>query len=1028
MHSLNLKTFAFSLALVSGTLSFAQTGPGGVGDNTTAPFWLDAHTMGGTNGAAISSWTDYSGNANHAVEADALDQPFFIENSINGRDAIDFQASQCLTAGASSAMNSLQKFKFFIVANVDNPNILSIPFNVDYGSAGADNAFSGILTQSGALDVYGRRYSSLIRSDINSPSGVHIYGGSFDMDNNELISETDFTQDDINTALLRNTSANHQEFWIGGTNSAGASHYFFDGQIAEVFVFSADLNSAEQNILENYISAKYDVAATNDMYASQAIHGLGVIGIGQEDVANSHTDSQGNGYVRISNPDDLNDGEYLFVGHDDLEIDVLSTNVPSVLLNTSRLTRQWMVEKTGDLGNITLVFDLDAGSNFSSDPSNYSLLVDGDADMGGTIDQIVTGTYNAGDETVTFTNVDLQTGDFFTLAGDSPVAIESITTGNWNTSSTWNCDCIPNSFNEVSILTGHDVTVDADAFVNELYIDGELTMDTDFNLNVFSYMEVDLGVLDLTAGKLVMAGSSDQDFDLLGGTHTIHDFEVNNTGGGTVTMHPAQISLEGSLLMEQGDLFIDNSFGGILIISSDAASGGGRIGEIKTGCTITGNVRVDRFIAAGNADYRNMTSPITNGTLDMWDATISISGEGFPDGCAYGEGGCFYSVKRYYQGDYHDVTDINASLDPGVGYEVFIGTDLTTWNGGSVSVTGVPHPEGDVVVNVLNDWNSLGNPYASPILFPNIDRNHVDNYFYIYDASTGDYQWYDGSSNTASITALDGGLLASGQGFWTFDYGTLTYDQTDKVDLTATFIRSSQAEDKGIYFTFKENSSTFETTISFEEFVDAVDGFDTLRDVRHFNLGDAKAPNVAINTYEELLRKNWISTNMREKSFDLFTEFKNDGYYTVEAANLNAFTSYNRIYLLDKETGEFIDMKKTTEYVFYADAGEVDRFRILMSNEIEFTDAPIGTARIDETTENVNITQIGNVIDISSMEYLGENIEVSVFNMLGQREVFFKTTSILKGSNLVTLPSDLKGVHVISVNVNGERISKKLVF
>ncbi len=1025
---MNCKNIGLIVATFCCSIGFAQTGPGGVGTNVTAPFWLDAHTMGGSNGSAVTTWTDYSGNGNDATEADPTDQPFYITNSVNGRNAIDFQGSQCLTAGAESQLDNLTKFKFFCVADVDNAAPLSLPFNIDYGPSGADAAFSGVLTQSGAMDVYGHKHSSLIRADLSSPSGVHIYGGTYDMGTGELTGETDFVVDDVNSNLLRNTSA-HEEFWIGGTNSFGASHYFFDGQIAEIFVYSTDINSTQQNILENYISAKYGIAATTDMYTLQANHGLGVVGIGQESGGDSHTDSQGNGVVRINTPDDLNDGEYLFVGHDDVELTSfnLSTNVPTSLSGSQRFTRQWRAEKTGDLGNITLIFDLDPTINYSGDPDSYSLLIDGDTDMSGTVDHILTGTYNAGDETVTFTNVDLQTGDFFTLVGDAPAIITSINTGDWSETTTWDCGCIPTCFSEVLIEAPHNVNVDEDAFVYDFYVEGKLTMDAEFDLSIYGSTEID-GDLELSAGKIVMAGSSDQTFDCLGGSYTLHDFEVNNTTGSTVTLSPATLSLEGSLLMEKGDLVIDNTSGGILIIASDAASGGGRIGEIKPACTITGNVRVDRFLAAGNADYRNLTSPISNGTLAMWDNSILISGEGFPDGCAYGVGGCFYSVKSYYSGAYHDVTDINTTLDPGAGYEVFIGDDLATWAGGSVSVTGTPHPEGDLVVNVSFDWNSLGNPYSSPILFSNVARNHVDNYFYIYDASTGGYQWYDGASNTASIPELNNGLLASGQGFWTFDYGFFTFDQTDKVDQNATFIRSSESGDKGIYFTVRENASTYETTISFEEHPDTEDGFDTIRDVRHLNLRDAKCPNIAIKTFDDLLRKNWINSDVREKSFDIYSSFQNEGYYTFESSNIEGFDNYNKIYLLDLETGKFIDLTRTPEYVFHTDAGEFDRFKILFSNEAEDLDGKEINSGMQETVENLTIIQMGHVIDISSEEFVSENAEVSVFNLLGQEEVFFTTTAVMAGSNIITVPSSVKGVHLFSINFNGKRITKKLVF
>ena len=1031
-----MKRFPFKCAalIAFSAIAFSavsQTGPGGVGSSTSVAIWLDAHTMGGADGSKISSFTDYSGNGNNAVQATTLRQPSYSTNSMNGRHSIDFADAHNLTAGASPILNSAPIINYYCIGEVDNPNKLSMPLNLDYGSTSYMGAFAGILTQTGNVKAYGRRNTNaLISANFTSPVGLQIYQGTYNRTSGFIRSTSDFTVDNTNNKVLK-TNPTHEEIWVGGTQSAGASHYYMNGRIGEIFVFNFSLNSTQQKILENYISAKYGIPATVDMYSFQATHGLGVVGIGRDNVATSHTTSQGNGIVRISNPADLQDGEYLFVGHDDVEVTSinLSTNVPTALpAASSRFTRQWRAEKTaGNLGNITLVFDLDPSINFSADPDNYVLLIDGDADMSGVIDHIKTGTYSAIDETVTFTNVDLQTGDFFTLAGDSPLEIISVQSGDWNQEDTWDCFCIPTCFNEVTIDANHNVTVDDASFVNDLYIetDGKLTCSTENDLSIYGSVEIG-GALELSAGKIIMAGSIAQSFDGLGGTHTLHDFEVNNTAGETITLVASEYTLEGSLLMENGDLVIDNSGSGILIVASTGASTSGRIGEIKSSCTITGNVRVDRFLAAGNADYRNLTSPITNGDLSMWDATLPISGQGFPDGCASGVGGCFHSVKQYYQGEYHDVTNPNEPFPVGIGYEVFVGDDLSTWGGGTISVTGTLNPGGNVVVDVLNDWNSLGNPYASPILWPNINRNHVDDYFYIYDASTGGYQWYDGASNTSSIAELSNGLIASGQGFWTYDYGTLTYEQTDKVDQSATFIRGQEDEDKGIYFTFKENNSTYQTTISFEEFYGAEDGFDTIRDVRHLNLRDAKCPNIAIVTEGDLLRKNWINTDIRDKTYDLHSEFLNEGYYTISGSNLDAFNSYSGIYLIDRYTREIIDLKKTDEYVFYSVAEEAARFRVLFSNSLEISEG--STASIDEQINEININQLGSSVEILSNNITSENAEISLVNMLGQREVFASSTSIVNGSNIIALPTNLKGIHILVLNINGKQITKKLVF
>ncbi|MCH2226000.1 MAG: T9SS type A sorting domain-containing protein, partial [Crocinitomicaceae bacterium] len=574
---------------------------------------------------------------------------------------------------------------------------------------------------------------------------------------------------------------------------------------------------------------------------------------------------------------------------------------------------------------------------------------------------------------------------------------------------------------------GTTVDVDIDAFTNYLSIDGQLNMNQELTLSIFSNVEI-TGNTNFSAGKIAMVGAVDQFFDAPGVPTTFHDLEINNSSGSNVDLFSSTYTLEGSLLMEKGHLIIENTGGGTFTVESTSGTTGGRIGRIKPGCTITGFVRVRRNLPAGNADFRNLASPVIGATLAMWDNSIEISGIGFPDGCAWGPGGCYHSVKEHYQGNYHDVTDINEILNNGQGYEVYVGDDLVSFSGATLEVNGLLNTNSSVVVNVLNDWNILGNPYASPILFSTVQRNHVDNYFYIYDASTGGYQWYDGASNTSSIPELANGRLASGQGFWTYDWGTMTYEQTDKVDEVASFIKSSVSVDEAIYFTVSENNTTYETTISFQEHFACEDDFDTIRDMRHLSVGDEKCPSVAIKTIEDLLRKNWISTDVRDKSFDLFSSFKNEGYYTFKASNLSNFDSYKSIYLFDKQENKFTNLKDKPEYLFYTESGEHDRFKIIMSNVQETTENPFANASMNETENGLSITQMGSYIDISNSSDDIQNVEISLINILGQENVYSDITTLTEGSTIIHLPTNLKGIYIFTMNIQGQRISKKLIF
>lgn len=407
-----------SLFLSFSVIVHAQTGPGGVGNSSNIGVWLDVHTMGGTNGAGVGQWTDYSGNNVHAVQSNFAKQPIYLTNQINGRSALDFNTLKNMRCPANPNMNNILYFDWYVVGEVDNFNMLSIPFMADYGATPALDVFAGFLTQSGlpASSFSHNSSGHLRKANFTNSSGPNLYQGQYNRSNNTVNARLNFNLNNTNNQNTFNTAI-HEGFDIGGKETS----YRMDGRMSEIFVLNFQLNTAEQKILENYISAKYGISISNVMYDYASAHGLGVVGIGRDNGSNEHLASQGNGVVLINNPSDLNDGEYVFIGHDDVSINSLSTDFPAIIVDGTRLERTWRISKTGDAGTLDIKFDLDPSTDFSSaNPSSYRLLVDGDG-VFSTSDQIIEGVYNSIENSIQFTGVTFNDGDFFTLAGKAPL-------------------------------------------------------------------------------------------------------------------------------------------------------------------------------------------------------------------------------------------------------------------------------------------------------------------------------------------------------------------------------------------------------------------------------------------------------------------------------------------------------------------------------------------------------------------------------------------------------------------------------
>ncbi len=181
-----------------------------------------------------------------------------------------------------------------------------------------------------------------------------------------------------------NSHATHR-FNIGG-NTSGSNG--FAGDVTEIIVFNNKINTAQRIIIENYLAAKYGLTlGANDIY-TQDNPGNGnydhdVAGIGRVNASNLHDDAQGTGIVRIVNPTNLDNNEFLMWGHNNgVQQAIEIADVPFPV--QARFDRVWRVSEVNststavDVGNIDVRFDLTGLGSVTA--SDLRLLVDTDND------------------------------------------------------------------------------------------------------------------------------------------------------------------------------------------------------------------------------------------------------------------------------------------------------------------------------------------------------------------------------------------------------------------------------------------------------------------------------------------------------------------------------------------------------------------------------------------------------------------------------------------------------------------------
>jgi hypothetical protein len=393
------KLFLSLLVFCAHTESFAQTGPGGVGNSANNAFWIraDLGTSTTTNGSPVSSWQDVSGNGNNISQTTAVQQPVYTASLMNGYPAVLFDNNS--TAGQNDYFSGVDD------PSLDNTNGLTI-FTVvrQTNLAGAARSIIAKRTNVGVNQAYmfffytsDRIHTDIVSNDnrfmtpapafttgTNYILNLH-YDGTLAAGSRAKVyagqtllvtsTETAATIPDYNSPLI--VGATHV-----GDNRA------FGGYISEIIIYREALGLSERILVDNYLSAKYDIAlASNNVYTmdtpGNGNYDHDVAGIGRESATDLNTDGQGTGIVRVLNATGLDNNEYMMWGHDNDVLQAInSTDIPAGI--DARVERVWrtsMSNKAGtavDVGAVDMRWDLNGLGAVTA--SDLRLLVDTDND------------------------------------------------------------------------------------------------------------------------------------------------------------------------------------------------------------------------------------------------------------------------------------------------------------------------------------------------------------------------------------------------------------------------------------------------------------------------------------------------------------------------------------------------------------------------------------------------------------------------------------------------------------------------
>lgn len=229
-------------------------------------FWGEGDGPNILNGSTMSRLADQSGNANHADQAVAVNQPTFINSSpdFNNRPAIHFLGNDELRFSGTGLdmFRNTNGFTCFVVGKIDNFNALQF-FLFASIATGLTTTRASMFPQTNQVLWGGVRR-------LDTDNGVAGSGGSVNTTDAFLFEL--FMDFDATTMELKkdgNTIYQNTTFGTAGNSSdtpsmgiaIGSSNgtNYLNGLVSAVIIYKRALNSAERDYIRKGLGEKYGI-------------------------------------------------------------------------------------------------------------------------------------------------------------------------------------------------------------------------------------------------------------------------------------------------------------------------------------------------------------------------------------------------------------------------------------------------------------------------------------------------------------------------------------------------------------------------------------------------------------------------------------------------------------------------------------------------------------------------------------------------------------------------------------------------
>lgn len=218
--------------------------------------WLKGDFGPLTSGSNVTDWVDLSGAGNNAAQATGASQPTIVSSGINDFPSLSFDGSNDnLALSSGFGPNLTTGVSIFAVLKPASSGTATF---VTSGNSGPnDQASMQTLNTQAQFDAYNGSTSSAVTTASSTLtvgkfqilSAVHDGSASASININGNATASGTVQNLLNTSRSLN--------YLGANNSLGT---FWNGEIAELLVYSKGVSVSERAAIEAYLAAKYQLS------------------------------------------------------------------------------------------------------------------------------------------------------------------------------------------------------------------------------------------------------------------------------------------------------------------------------------------------------------------------------------------------------------------------------------------------------------------------------------------------------------------------------------------------------------------------------------------------------------------------------------------------------------------------------------------------------------------------------------------------------------------------------------------------